>query len=122
MLHALLQLEQYSDLAGHPILGASWEGFVVEQLTAASDDSEHFFYRTAAGAELDLIIKKGQHTIAVEAKASSAPKLKKGFTVAINDIAPDETWVVAPVETSYPLRPGVQVLTVNDAQERLLAR
>jgi len=122
LLHGLLQLEQYNDLAGHPVLGASWEGFVVEQLTAASDDSEHFFYRTAAGAEIDLIIKKGQHTIAVEAKASSAPTLKKGFTVAVNDIAPDETWVVAPVEASYPLRPDVHVMTLHDAQERLLAR
>ena len=114
VLHALLGLQAAQDLQGHPIAGASWEGFVVEQVAAALPaDAQLGFYRTAAGTELDLVIEQGARKLGVEIKFSSAPKPTKGFWQALQDLQIDRAYVVAPVVRRYPLAQGVEVIPVG---------
>lgn len=113
LLHALLGIASVRDLQGHPIAGASWEGFVVEQVAAqAPPDAQLSFYRTAAGAELDLVIEHGARKIGVEIKFSAAPKPTKGFWQALDDLAIQRAFVVAPVARRYPLTQDVTVVPV----------
>lgn len=114
LLHALLGITNVHDLQGHPVAGSSWEGFVIEQLLAmAPSGAQCGFYRTAAGAELDLVIEMGRRKVAVEIKFSSAPKPTKGFWTALQDLHIDQAYVVAPVPRRYPLARGVEVLPVQ---------
>lgn len=79
LLHALLTINSYNDLLGNPVFGASWEGIVIENIIVNMPDWNYYFYKTAAGDELDLILEKGNQRIAIECKASAAPKPTKGF-------------------------------------------
>jgi uncharacterized protein len=120
VLHALLGLASVQDLQGHPIAGASWEGFVVEQVVAALPVDAHLsFYRTAAGTELDLVIERGARKLGVEIKFSSAPKPTKGFWQALEDLQIDRACVIAPVARRYPLAEGVEVLPLGGLAEWL---
>jgi len=113
LLHALLNIASLSDLQGHPIVGASWEGFVVEQVAAHRPEGAQMgFYRTAAGAEMDIVVQNGRSTLAIEVKFSAAPTVSKGFWHAMQDLRPTRTVVVAPVARRYPLRDGVEVVPV----------
>ena len=115
VLHALLAIASVRDLQGHPIAGASWEGFVIEQVTASlPSDSQIGFYRTAAGAELDLVIERGQRKIGVEIKFSSSPKPTRGFWQALDDLQIDRAYVIAPVSRRYPLARNVEVIPVAE--------
>ena len=115
VLHALLGLATVQDLQGHPIAGASWEGFVVEQVAAAlPPDAQLGFYRTAAGAELDLVIERGTRKLGVGIKFSSAPKPTKGFWQALQDLQIDRAYVIAPVLRRYPLAEGVEVVPLTE--------
>lgn len=111
LLHALLNLRTLDDLSGHPGLGASWEGFVIEQIIAALDPVEVGFYRTAAGAEIDLVmtLRGDNRPIAVEVKYSAAPKPGKGFWNALDDLGIERAFVVYPGEVDYPLERRVTV-------------
>lgn len=120
LLHALLGLGTVQDLQGHPVAGASWEGFVVEQVAAALPAGAQMgFYRTAAGAELDLVIEYGSRKIAFEIKFSSAPRPTKGFWEALKDLNIARAYVVAPVERRYPLAQGVEVVPVWAIEEAM---
>ncbi|MGC3984205.1 MAG: ATP-binding protein [Pseudorhodoferax sp.] len=113
LVHALLNIASLSDLQGHPIVGASWEGFVVEQVRALlPPGAEMGFYRTAAGAELDIVVQAGTRRLGIEVKFSAAPTVSKGFWQAMADLQPTRTVVVAPVARAYPLRNGVDVVPV----------
>jgi predicted AAA+ superfamily ATPase len=115
VLHALLGLATVQHLQGHPIAGASWEGFVVEQVAAALPaDAQLGFYRTAAGTELDLVIERGARKVGVEIKFSSAPKPTKGFWQALQDLQIDRAYVIAPVSRRYPLAERVEVVPVTE--------
>jgi predicted AAA+ superfamily ATPase len=115
ILHALLGIVQLKDLQGHPIVGASWEGFVIEQIACNLPiGAQLFYYRTQAGSELDLVIEKGIKRIAIEIKLSTSPQVKKGFWQAIQDIDATEAYVIAPVNQSYVLRDGVMVISPLD--------
>ena len=115
VLHALLGLATVQDLQGHPIAGASWEGFVVEQVAAVlPPDAQLGFYRTAAGAELDLVIERGTRKVGVEIKFSSAPKPAKGFWQALQDLQIDRAYVIAPVSRRYPLAERVEVMPLGE--------
>ncbi len=114
ILHALLGLNSVRDLQGHPIAGASWEGFVVEQVAAqAPVDAQLGFYRTAAGAEIDLIVEYRSRKIAIEIKFSKDPKPARGFWEALKDLRVDKAFVIGPVERRYPLGEGVEVVPVE---------
>lgn len=113
LLHALLGLATVRDLQGHPVAGASWEGFVVEQVAAHLPMGAQLgCYRTAAGAELDLVIEHRSRKIGVEIKFSSAPKPSRGFWQALEDLQITRAYVVAPVQRRYALAQGVMVVPV----------
>jgi hypothetical protein len=111
LLHALLNIQSFDDLLGHPVVGHSWEGFVIEQIASAMPAfSDINFYRTAAGAELDAVVTTGDRRIGYEIKFSQSPKVGKGFWNACEDIGVERAFVVAPVASSYPLAENVQVV------------
>jgi predicted AAA+ superfamily ATPase len=114
LLHRLLQIDDYNSLLSHPILGSSWEGLVIENICSSLRDCQFSFYRSAAGDELDLIIQKGRKVIAVECKASTAPKLTKGFWKAIEIVKPEFTYVVAPVLEKFPVAKKVLICNLNE--------
>jgi uncharacterized protein len=115
LLHALLGITSVRDLQGHPIVGASWEGFVIEQIAAALPAGAQLgFYRTAAGTELDAVVGIGTRRIGIEIKFSSAPKVSKGFWLAIEDLQLDRAVVIAPVPRRYPLAQGVEVMPLHE--------
>ncbi len=105
LLHGLLNLRTLDELSGHPALGASWEGFVIEQLIAAFDPVEVGFYRTSAGAEIDLIMKlRGyKKLIGFEVKYSAAPKPSKGFWHALDDLGIERAYVIYPGKEAFPI-------------------
>ena len=109
ILHTLLGLETEPDLRGHPVFGASWEGFALEQILDQYPGWAASHYRTSTGVELDLILEKGRRRIAFEFKASSAPDVTRGFHQAIADLKPEHTYIVAPVEQSYPIGNNVTI-------------
>lgn len=109
ILHALIEIEDQEGLFGHPIYGVSWEGFVVENIISQLDRWTPSFFKTAAGAEIDLVLTRGKRRIAVECKASSAPEVKRGFWNALKDLGIKEAWVIAPVTESYPIEKNVFV-------------
>jgi len=112
LLHALLGVSDADALAGHPGAGASWEGFVIEQVCARLPAHVPVnFYRTAAGAELDLVIEAGGTRIGIEAKLSSAPTVTKGFWQACEDVGVSQAWVVAPVREGWSIGEGVEVVS-----------
>lgn len=119
--HALLGIEDMDDLLGHPVVGGSWEGFVVENiLTVASPRTQAFFYRSAGGAEIDLVleIKPGKRW-AIEVKRSSAPTLSKGFHVACNDVDAVRCFIVYPGEETYSVGKNIQVLPLTELLQLL---
>jgi predicted AAA+ superfamily ATPase len=119
ILHALLGIHTHDDLLSHPVLGASFEGFALENILASAKNYEPSFYRTAAGAEIDLVLRSGQRTLAFELKSSTVPRVSKGFWYALDDISPDEAYVVAPVRESYPIKGGVQVSPLQEMMAKL---
>ena len=119
ILHALLDIRTHDDLLSHPIIGASFEGFAMENILANATNYQPSFYRTSAGAEIDLILRKGQRTLAFELKSSTVPKVSKGFWNALDDLSPDEAYVVAPVKESYPIKGGVMVIPLQEIIVRL---
>lgn len=112
ILHHLLRLVKMSDLLSNPLLGASWEGFVVENIINQLDNRwEYNYYRTATQVEIDLILKTPDNeTWAVEIKRSSAPKLSRGFYEACNDIQATRKFIVNAQSDQYPLNNDVEVI------------
>lgn len=117
LVHALLGLESAEALAGHPVVGASWEGFVVETLVQCAPPGTHAgFYRTAAGAEIDLVLDlpglAGRW--AVEIKRGLAVGLSKAFHNARRDLQPDRCFVVHAGQDRFPLTEGVEAISLSD--------
>ena len=115
LLHALLGIGSIADLQGHAVVGASWEGIVVEHVMAAAPTgSEVNFYRTAAGAEIDVVITMGDKRLGFEAKFSSAPKPTHSFKQSGIDLGLQHNYLVAPVRQSYPIASNASVIALND--------
>ncbi len=113
LAHALLGIADPDQLQGHPIVGATWEGFVIEQVAAQLPAGATLsFYRTAAGTEIDAVVETGGRRIGIEIKFSLAPKPAKGFWVALEDLGVERAFVVAPVDEPYPLAENVEVTPV----------
>jgi predicted AAA+ superfamily ATPase len=116
ILHTLLAINTFDDLMRHSAIGTSWEGFCMEQiLNQIPRGWDAFFYRTQAGAEVDLILQQqpGQAPIFVEFKHSQTPKLTTGFWSAQKDLQPKACYVVYPGKTAYPLTKSVEVLPLT---------
>jgi uncharacterized protein len=110
--HALLGIGSKEQLLGHPVAGPSWESFVMETLLVlAPRGTEANFYRTSAGAEIDLVLTlPGGKLWAVEIKRSSAPKVERGFHLACADLKPDQRFVVYPGDERFPLDAHTDVI------------
>jgi len=121
LLHALFGIGTLGDLLGHPVLGASWEGFVIEQIVAALPAGwQPFFYRTATGVEIDLVlVRPGVAPIAVEIKAGLAPQIEKGFWTAFKDLGCERGYCVYGGAEAYPLAAGVEAVPVSQIQRIL---
>jgi predicted AAA+ superfamily ATPase len=112
LLHALLGLGDKEALLGHPVLGASWEGYVIENLIAlAPARVEPSFYRTSGGAEIDLILSwPDGREWAIEVKRSLSPRPTRGMRSAIEDLEPERGFIVYPGEDRYPVADGIEVV------------
>lgn len=124
LVHALLGIGDSEALLAHPVAGGSWEGLAIESLLAcAPDGTEASFYRTSAGAEIDLVLKlPGQRSPwAIEIKRSLAPKLERGFHLACEDIQPAERVVVYAGTELFPVANGIQALPLGELCRRLIA-
>lgn len=112
LVHALLGLESMERLLGHPVVGGSWEGFCIESLIAASPaGTESYFYRTSAGAELDLVLRlPGSATWAIEIKRTTSPKVSRGFHLAAEDIKADRKILVYAGERDVPAGDALRAL------------
>ncbi len=98
LLHALLEVESQTELFGHPVYGASWEGWCIEQICQALPDWRPGYYRDSAGSEIDLILEKGTRKLAFECKASLSPKISRGTHTALKLINPERSFVVCPLQ------------------------
>jgi uncharacterized protein len=111
LVHALLGIEDLVELAGHPVVGRSWEGFAIEEILAASGERKAYFYRTAAGAEIDLLLEQKDGSLwAIEVKRSASARMTKGFYHAIQDLKPERSIMVFAGEDRYPLGEGVEAV------------
>lgn len=122
LVHALLGIDSFDVLLGHPVVGASWEGFVIENLLAvAPSRTRASFYRTARGAEMDLVLELGARhgTWAIEIKRGLAAKTRRGFSVALDDIQPDRAFVVYSGEDRYPRGAGVEAIGLREIMREL---
>ena len=123
LLHALLAVTSLQDVLGHPVAGPSFEGMVIENvINAIGDRYEAYFYRTANGAEIDmLLVRGGVPSIAIEVKRSTAPVVERGFHTACDDLHINTRWVIYPGEHAYPRPHGIEVLPLVEALTRLTA-
>ncbi len=119
LLHALLDIDSLAALRGHPKSGASWEGFVLEELIGVAGERNAYYWRTQAGAELDLLLMLRGRRIGVEVKYADAPDMTRSMHASIESLRLDRLYVVYPGAKPYVLRPGVEVLPLALARERV---
>jgi hypothetical protein len=121
--HALLGIANKEQLLGHPVAGPSWESFVIETLIAlAPRGTDASFYRTSAGAEIDLVLAlPGGKLWAVEIKRGSAPKVERGFHIACADLKPAKRFVVYPGDERFPLDASTEVIGLSALGQMLQA-
>jgi predicted AAA+ superfamily ATPase len=108
----LLGVGDRRQLEGHPVVGGSWEGFIIEQLLAHLPQAEAYYWRTQAGAELDLLLFLNGRRIGIEIKRSDAPKMSPSMVSALEDLELHRLVVVYPGSVRYALRPDVEVMSL----------
>jgi len=115
LLHVLLNISDYETLLGHPVLGASWEGFVLESIIQGlSNKWQYSYYRTSGQTELDLVLEGPKNEVfAIEIKRSITPKVSKGFHSASDDIKATRKFVVYPGEDRFPLGHDTEAINLN---------
>lgn len=118
LLHALLGLGEKSALEGHPKLGASWEGFALEQVLALTGERNVYFWATHAGAELDLLLFSGGRRFGIELKYGDAPRVTRSMRIAIEDLELERLFVVHPGSESFPLDERIEGVSILDLTER----
>ncbi len=121
LLHRLLQISDAQTLLGHPIVGMSWEGFIIENiLMHLSDKWQYSYYRTQAGAEVDLVLEGPKNQIwAVEIKRTLSPKISKGFILGSNDVRATKRFFVHAGEERFPLSENIQAIGIVEFIEEL---
>ena len=115
LLHALLGLRTRRDLLTHPKLGASWEGFGIEQLLRAMEPDQAYFWATHQGAELDLLLLRGSRRVGVEIKRGDAPSLTPSMRIALDDLRLNKLWVIYPGQQRYNLNEKVTAISFDEA-------
>ena len=124
LVHALLGIEDHNALAGHPVIGASWEGFVIENLLAAVPPrTAASFYRTSAGAEIDLLLElPGTHGLwAIEIKHGLSARPSRGFHNARDDLKPARSFIVHSGRDHHPVAAGVEAIGLRELAAQLAA-
>jgi predicted AAA+ superfamily ATPase len=123
LVHALLLLDDEDRVLGHPIAGMSWEGHVIENLLrVVPERTEASFYRTAAGAEIDLVLElPGNRIWAIEIKRGVAPRATKGFHIALDDIGPEKAFIVYTGDERFPKGKNIEALGMGDLAQELVA-
>jgi predicted AAA+ superfamily ATPase len=121
LTHALLDLERWYDILGHPIAGPSWEGFAIENLIAAAGDRRMpYYYRTEDGAEIDLLFERGGTIeMIIEIKRSTAPVVSKGFRLAQDTLKPKAAYLLHSSEETWPVEKGVIAISLKALMTRL---
>lgn len=121
VLHTLLGLETTDDILSHSVAGASWEGFVIENLIAAAGPGRiPLFFRTEKGAEFDLIFERGGKVeMVIEIKRSTAPTVSKGFRLACDDLSPKSAFVVQGGKETWPMPGDVTATSLTELMRRL---
>jgi len=116
LLHSLLEIDDMEHLFGNPVIGNSWEGYVIEQINGVLPDGYTLnYYRTQQGAELDLIVCRNLKPImGIEIKFNSNPKISIGNEISINDLGLKHCYVVVPETESYFLKPTIEVVSLNE--------
>lgn len=124
LIHTLLRIDDPEALLRHPVAGPSWEGMVIENIIGlAGQEAIPGFYRTVAGAEIDLVLDwHGGEVWAIEIKRSAVPTPGKGFYSALQDVKPDRAFVVYPGTRRFPIAPDVEALSLPDIASEILAR
>ncbi len=113
LLHHLLGVQSERDLLTHPKLGASWEGYVIEEILKAVRPKEAYFWATHGGAELDLLLLKDGRRVGVECKRVDAPRLTRSMRIALSDLQLEHLIVIYPGEQSYPLSERVTAVPLE---------
>lgn len=113
LLHHLLGIDTARALMSHPKLGASWEGFVIEQVLAHEPHDEAFYWATHQGAEIDLLLRRGDRLIGVEVKRTDAPRMTPSIRIALKDLGLDHVTVLYPGTRRYPLADNVEAVPVD---------
>ncbi len=121
IVHALLGLERLDGLLGHPVVGPSWEGFVVETLIGVAPDlTQASFYRSVGGAEVDIVLElPGQQIWAIEVKLGLSPKVSRGFHNARADLSPDRSFIVYGGTQRHGLTEGVEAISLPELAREL---
>jgi predicted AAA+ superfamily ATPase len=114
LLHQLLGLETEKSILSHPKVGASWEGFVIEQVLATEPHDEAFFWATHQGAEIDLILRRGERLFGVECKRSDAPTVTPSIRTALDDVGLERVAVVYPGSKRVTLGPRVEAVPLDE--------
>jgi hypothetical protein len=115
LLHTLLNQRTRHDLEGHPKLGASWEGFVLEQIInhLQAQSEECYFWSTYAGAELDLLVVRGRRRIGFEVKRTVSPKITPSMQQALNDLKLQRIEVIHAGDDTFPLSSNIRAVSVD---------
>ena len=121
LVHRLLRLDDRETVLGHPVAGASWEGFVVETLLRAAPElAQASFYRTATGVEIDLMLELPRNQLwAIEIKRSLAPTVDKGLRTAIEDVQPNRAFIVYGGDERYPTAGDIEVIGLPELADEL---
>ncbi len=121
LLHALLDLPDRLALDRHPILGASWEGFLLQQIVALTRcrPEQRYFWSTHSGAELDLLIVDGTQRIGFEIKRTATPTVTRSLRSAIETLRLDQAFVVHGGQHSFPLASGIEAIAATDVATRV---
>ena len=115
ILHALLEIENFDRLLAHPQVGESWEGFIIEQLLAVMPRWRPSFLRTGNGAEVDLVLERGERRLVFEIKLSKAPQPSRGFHVLVGELQPEAATIIAPVDAPFEWRQGIWIMDLAAA-------
>jgi uncharacterized protein len=114
LLHSLLNLPDYHTLLAHPKIGASWEGYCIEQILQNTNPRQAYFWATHSGAEIDLFFLHNGKRFGMEVKFNEAPKVTKSLHMAINDLGLDYAWIVYPGNEKYQVHEKITVLPLKN--------
>ncbi|MDW7773155.1 MAG: ATP-binding protein [Desulfobulbaceae bacterium] len=118
LLHQLLGIDTLKDLLTHPKVGASWEGFVIEQILMTEPHDEAWFWATHQGAEIDLVLRRGGKLFGIEIKRADAPRLTPSIRIALDDLGLERVVIIYPGTKKYPLAERVEAIPLQALEEK----